>query len=206
MCLNLFHVFVCVCVCVYGCVGDVKGLVGLTVGELYLFQVYYCNFIISYFHNFIIHELLLILHFIFHSLSASDHMGNINDHMGNIYFFNDLELVPILNVQQIRKQIDLDDSTRFLHHFVYDDEFTDDNNYTHYWIMKKWEQKKDLHNCLSCILKCDTTEWTIRKCCEEVGKLHPHFEMKPHRFEKNHYWIRKKRDYEIEQVKNKSTD
>ena len=62
-------------------------------------------------------------------------------------------------------------------------------------IFATWN-KIDFRECLSDILKCDTTTWDPDKLCEEVNKLHPRIKMIPYRHKKNHYWIRKKYDYE----------
>ena len=126
-------------------------------------------------------------------------MGNINDHLGNIEIndpgFN-WEWGPsvediVLTVKQIGEQFRCDESTRFLHQFVHDE------NCTHWslWVSKTWNTI-DFHKCLSNILKCDTTTWNPRKLCDEVNKLHPRHVMRPFENHKNQYWIRKKYDDE----------
>ena len=117
-------------------------------------------------------------------------MGNINHHLGDVNFDD-----PNLNwewgptLEQIREQFLFDEATRLLHQIVHGEDLF------HYWITKTWN-KIDFRECLSDILKCDTTTWDPDKLCEEVNKLHPRIKMIPYRHKKNHYWIRKKYDYE----------
>ena len=128
-------------------------------------------------------------------------MGNINDHLGNIEIndpgFNwewgpSVEDIVLTVKQKIGEQFRCDESTRFLHQFVHDE------NCTHWslWVSKTWNTI-DFRKCLSNILKRDTTSWDPHQLCDEVNVLCPRHVVRPDRHTTDLYWIRKKDDHEL---------